>query len=210
MNISALIKRRGLLLVLSSPSGAGKSSIAKRLLETIKDLTLSISATTRKPRLTEENGKDYYFVSNDEFVEMIDNGEFLEHANVFENSYGTLKATVDSAIDMGNDILFDVDWQGADAIQRYGGDDVVSIFILPPSLGELEKRLRLRGQDSNEVVERRMRLAANEISRWTNYNYVIVNNNINRCVAEVEAVLTAERLRRHRQVGLNKYIEDLF
>ena len=210
MNISPLIKRRGLLLVLSSPSGAGKSSIAKRLLETIKDLTLSISATTRKPRLTEENGKDYYFVSNDEFVEMIDNGEFLEHANVFENSYGTLKATVDSAIDMGNDILFDVDWQGADAIQRYGGDDVVSIFILPPSLGELEKRLRLRGQDSNEVVERRMRLAANEISRWTNYNYVIVNNNINRCVAEVEAVLTAERLRRHRQVGLNKYIEDLF
>jgi len=209
MGTTPSIKRRGLLLVLSSPSGAGKSTIARALLEKDGDLTMSVSATTRKPRPGEVDGVDYYFLSNDRFQEMIAADEFLEHATVFGNSYGTPKAPVQAALENGQDVLFDVDWQGAQEIQEYAIDDLVSVFILPPSVEELERRLFNRAQDSEEVVRGRMEKATAEMSHWDSYQFVIVNQDIEVSVASVRSILTAERLKRRRQKGLLEFVRNL-
>jgi len=203
------IKRRGLLLVLSSPSGAGKSTIAKALLETESNLTMSVSATTREPRPGEIDGEHYFFISQEKFSDMIAKDEFLEHATVFGNSYGTPKAPVEAALDDGRDVLFDVDWQGAQEIQQYAADDLVSIFILPPSVEELERRLFARAQDTEDVVRGRMEKATAEMSHWDAYEYVIVNQEIEQSVANAKAILKSERLKRRRQKGLLEFVRSL-
>ena len=203
------IKRRGLLFVLSSPSGAGKSSVAKALLDSDANLTISVSATTRPPRPGEIDGKDYIFVSKEKFQEMVANDEFLEHATVFDNSYGTPKRPVEQAMSDGCDVLFDVDWQGAQEIQQYAHDDLVSVFILPPSIEELERRLKNRAQDSDDVVQGRMEKATSEMSHWDSYQYVIINQDIDESVANARAILKAERLKRRRQQGLVGFVREL-
>lgn len=203
------IKRRGLLLVLSSPSGAGKSTIANALLETESDLAMSVSATTREPRPGEIDGEHYFFLSQEKFADMVANDEFLEHATVFGNSYGTPKAPVEAALDDGRDVLFDVDWQGEQEIRQYAADDLVSIFILPPSVEELERRLFARAQDSEEVVRGRMEKATAEMSHWGSYEYVIVNQDIDESVANAKAILKSERLKRRRQKGLLEFVRSL-
>lgn len=203
------ISRRGLLLVLSSPSGAGKSTIARALLESEPDLSLSVSATTRSPRPGEVDGKDYVFVSQDKFDHMVADGAFLEYATVFEKSYGTPRAPVDEALNAGKDVLFDVDWQGAQQIKAQAADDLVSVFILPPSVEELERRLFARAQDSEEVVRKRMAKATSEMSHWDAYEYVIVNEDIDQSVASVKAILRAERLKRRRQNGLFDLVRSM-
>jgi len=205
----APIKRRGLLFVLSSPSGAGKSTVAKALLGSDPDLMMSVSATTRAPRPGETDGKDYFFVSTEKFQDMIDKDEFLEHATVFDHSYGTPKQPVEDAISAGRDVLFDVDWQGAQEIQDYARDDLVSVFILPPSIEELERRLTTRAQDSADVVKARMEKATSEMSHWDAYQYVIVNHDIEECVATARSILVAERLKRSRQQGLVSFVREL-
>jgi len=204
-----IIKRRGLLLVLSSPSGAGKSTIAKTLLEGDGELTMSVSATTRKPRPGEVDGEHYFFLTNDEFQKMVSGDEFLEHAMVFGNAYGTPKAPVEAALEAGRDVLFDVDWQGAQEIQEYAEDDLVSVFVLPPSLEELERRLLTRAQDSEQVVRERMNKATAEMSHWDAYQYVIVNQDIDKSVATLKAILTSERLKRRRQKGMLEFVRSL-
>ena len=196
------MSRRGLLLVLSSPSGAGKSTIARALLDSEPDLSLSVSVTTRPPRPGETDGKDYYFVDKSRFAEMISNHEFLEHATVFEYSYGTPREPVEEALVTGKDVLFDVDWQGAQQIKEQARDDLVSVFILPPSIEELERRLFTRAQDTEEVVRKRMAKATSEMSHWDAYEYVIVNETIEESVVNMKAILRAERLKRRRQNGL--------
>ena len=208
-SIDISIKRRGLLFVLSSPSGAGKSSVAKALLDSDPNLTISVSATTRAPRPGELDGKDYIFVSKEKFQNMIDGDEFLEHATVFDNSYGTPKQPVEQAMSNGHDVLFDVDWQGAQEIQDYAGDDLVSVFILPPSVEELERRLKSRAQDSDEVVKGRMEKATSEMSHWDAYQYVIINQDIDKTVSNARAILKAERLKRRRQQGLVGFVREL-
>ena len=208
-SIDISIKRRGLLFVLSSPSGAGKSSVAKALLDSDPNLTISVSATTRAPRPGEVDGKDYIFVSKEKFQNMIDGDEFLEHATVFDNSYGTPKQPVEQAMSNGHDVLFDVDWQGAQEIQDYAGDDLVSVFILPPSVEELERRLKSRAQDSDEVVKGRMEKATSEMSHWDAYQYVIINQDIDKTVSNARAILKAERLKRRRQQGLVGFVREL-
>jgi len=209
MDAVSMINRRGLLLVLSSPSGAGKSTIAKALLESDDDLTMSVSATTRKPRPGEVDGEHYVFLTPERFQEMVAGNEFLEHATVFGNSYGTPTAPVEAAIEDGRDVLFDVDWQGAQEIQQYAHDDLVSIFVLPPSLEELERRLLGRGQDSEDVVRDRMAKATAEMSHWDAYQYVIINHDIEDSVANVKAILKAERLQRRRQRGMLEFARSL-
>ncbi len=204
-----VIRRRGMLVVLSSPSGAGKSTIAKALLNTEDNLAMSVSATTRAPREGEVEGKHYYFVSQDKFTAMVTEGAFLEHATVFGNSYGTPKAPVETALEEGHDVLFDVDWQGAQEIQQYARDDIVSIFVLPPSVEELEQRLRSRGEDSESVVRDRMSKASSEMSHWDSYDYVIINKDIDDSVASVRSILGAERKKRHRQKGLLEFVRKL-
>mgnify|MGYP003571195145 CR=1 FL=1 len=203
------IKRRGLMLVLSSPSGAGKTTISRRLLYTEANLSLSISATTRPPRPGEEEGKDYFFVSDARFAEMVEKGELLEHARVFGNRYGTPKTPVEQALESGRDVLFDIDWQGTQQLRESAREDLVSVFILPPSTVELERRLRARVQDSDEVVRGRMAKAADEMSHWAEYDYIIINDNLESSVRQVEAILTAERLKRERRVGLRAFVEQL-
>lgn len=203
------IKRRGLMLVLSSPSGAGKTTISRRLLYTEANLSLSISATTRPPRPGEEEGKDYFFVSDARFAEMVAKGELLEHAVVFGNNYGTPKAPVVAALESGRDVLFDIDWQGTQQLRESAREDLVSVFILPPSTVELERRLHARAQDSDEVVRGRMAKAADEMSHWAEYDYIIINENLENSVRQVEAILTAERLRRERRVGLRDFVQQL-
>ena len=203
------IKRRGLMLVLSSPSGAGKTTISRRLLYTEANLSLSISATTRPPRPGEEEGKDYFFVSDARFAEMVENGELLEHARVFGNRYGTPKTPVEQALESGRDVLFDIDWQGTQQLRESAREDLVSVFILPPSTVELERRLHARAQDSDEVVRGRMAKAADEMSHWAEYDYIIINDNLESSVRQVEAILTAERLKRERRVGLRAFVEQL-
>ena len=206
--------RRGLLIILSSPSGAGKSTLAKRLRVWDDSLRFSVSATTRAPRDGEVDGKDYYFVSHDRFAEMVRDGEMLEHAQVFGNSYGSPKGPVQEAIEGGRDVLFDIDWQGAQQINNSTlADNVLSIFILPPSLTELHRRLVSRGQDSDEVISGRMKKSIEEIRHWAEYDYVLVNDDLDRTAADLITIISAERLRRQRQphlVGHVRGLEDQF
>lgn len=200
------IARRGLMLVLSSPSGAGKSTIARRLLERDARLHMSVSVTTRPPRPGEVDGRDYWFINAAQFSRMVAEEQLLEFATVFGNSYGTPRGAVESALADGRDVLFDVDWQGTQQLRQNARADLVSVFILPPSHAELERRLRTRAQDTDEVVRRRMARAADEMSHWAEYDYIILNHQIDQAVAEATAILEAERLRRDRQVGLAGYV----
>lgn len=197
------------MFALSSPSGAGKTTISRRLLDTDDNLSLSISATTRPPRPGEVEGKDYYFVDQARFDAMVSEGELLEHALVFGNNYGTPRAPVEKALRGGRDVLFDIDWQGTQQVREAARDDLVSVFILPPSTEELERRLHARAQDSEAVVRGRMAKAADEMSHWAEYDYIIINDSIDKSVEQVEAILTAERLKRERRVGLRAFVEDL-
>ena len=202
--------RKGLLLILSSPSGAGKSTLAKRLMAWDDTLRFSVSATTRAPRLGEQDGREYYFKSRAEFEAMVAAGEMLEHAEVFGNLYGSPKGPVQQAMAEGRDTLFDIDWQGGQQIRNSSlGRDVVSIFVLPPSIAELEARLRGRAQDSDEVIAGRMAKSRDEISHWGEYDYVIVNKDIDQAFDEMLTILKAERMRRDRQPGLSDFVRGL-
>lgn len=203
------INRRGLMLVLSSPSGAGKTTIARRVLGEDPGITASISHTTRARRPGEVDGKDYHFIDKQTFTQMRDEKAFLEWALVFDNFYGTTRAPVDEALAQGRDVLFDVDWQGADSLREQAKDDVVSVFVLPPTAGALEERLKARAQDSDDVVVRRMAGASNEIQHWSDYDYVLVNFDVEQSVAAVHAVLAAERLKRTRLTGLDSFVQGL-
>jgi guanylate kinase len=202
-------KRRGLLFVLSSPSGAGKSTISRMLLEAESGLQMSVSATTRPMRPGEVEGKDYHFVGIDQFKEMVAENQFLEWAHVFGNRYGTPRAPVEKMLQAGRDVLFDIDWQGAQQLYQIAGGDVVRVFILPPSIEELERRLRARGTDSEEVIRGRMDRAANEIAHWDGYDYVLVNDDAQACFEKVRTILASERLKRSRQTGLIGFIRGL-
>ncbi len=203
------IERRGLMLVLSSPSGAGKTTISRELLARDDNLTLSISVTTRPMRPGETEGVDYLFVDRARFDAMVAEGAFLEHATVFEHCYGTPRAAVESALAAGRDVLFDIDWQGTQQVAEKAREDLVGVFILPPSTGELERRLRARAQDPDAVVRGRMAKAADEMSHWAEYDYIVVNEDVEKSVAAVQSILEAERLRRDRQVGLRDFVESL-
>ena len=206
---SVHLDRRGVLFVLSSPSGAGKTTISKKMLGVDPDIALSISATTRPPRPGEVDGKDYHFVDTETFKQMAADGEFLEWAHVFGHRYGTPRARVDELLDAGKDVLFDIDWQGAQQLYQEAGPDVVRVFVLPPTMEELERRLRARNTDSDEVIAARMARAANEISHWDGYDYVLINDDVDDCYGEVMAILRAERLKRRRQMGLIGFARDL-
>lgn len=202
--------RRGLLLILSSPSGAGKSTLARRLMEWDPGIRFSVSATTRPPRPGEKEGREYYFRSRAEFEAMVAAGEMLEHAEVFGNLYGSPRAPVEAALKGGADTLFDIDWQGGQQIRNSAlGRDVVSVFVLPPSIAELERRLQGRGQDSAEVIAGRMAKSRDEISHWAEYDYVLVNRDLDETFAQLRTILEAERLRRDRQPGLSAFVKDL-
>jgi guanylate kinase len=200
------IRRRGLMLVLSSPSGAGKTSIARRLLELEKQLQLSVSVTTRPKRPSETVGVDYYFIERAAYERMIAAGELLEHAEVYGHGYGTPRGAVESALAGGRDVLFDIDWQGAQQLREVVRDDMVSLFILPPSADELERRLRRRAQDPEPVVRARLAQVAADVTHWAEYDYVLINDDLDDSVAKVRAVLAAERLRRQRQPGLADFV----
>ena len=203
------IERRGLMLVLSSPSGAGKSTLSRRLLASDPAVSMSISATTRPMRPGEEEGKDYFFVSPSMFRQMADGDAFLEHAKVFENHYGTPREPVQLALAKGNDVLFDIDWQGTQQLRQQAGDDLVSIFVLPPSHEELERRLRARAQDSEDVVQARMSKANSEISHWAEYDYVVINDDLDSTLAKIKTILDAERMKRGRQTGIAAFARKL-
>ncbi|WP_417248808.1 guanylate kinase [Celeribacter sp.] len=203
-------RRRGLLVILSSPSGAGKSTLARRLMEWDETLSFSVSATTRAPREGEVDGTHYHFVAEHDFKHMVGQGEMLEHAQVFGNYYGSPAAPVRKAIESGCDVLFDVDWQGAQQIANSTlSDHVLSIFVLPPSIKELRRRLETRGQDSDEVIEKRMRQSWDEISHWAGYDYVLVNDNLDHSFERLKTIISAERLRRKQQPGLLDFVRGL-
>ena len=202
-------KNKGVMLVLSSPSGAGKSSICRALLNLDKNLFLSISSTTRKKRPNEISGKDYNFITVEEFKKQLKKNNFIEHAKVFGNFYGTDKFFVDSKINEGKDLLFDIDWQGAQQLREKMREDIVSVFILPPSKSELEQRLKNRGQDDDEVVKKRMDGASSEITHWAEYDYVIINKNLEESVNTVLGISKAERMKRIRQIGLGEFIRSI-
>jgi guanylate kinase len=197
------------MLVLSSPSGAGKTTLARRLVEKNPGIAMSISHTTRPKRKGEEDGRDYYFVDRETFTRMRDRGEFLEWAVVFDNHYGTTRKPVEQALAEGRDVLFDVDWQGAAALRAAAKDDVVTVFILPPTAADLERRLNVRAQDAPGIVRRRMLGASNEIQHWQDYDYVVVNYDVEQSIAAVHAILAAERQPRSRLTGLPEFVQNL-
>ena len=201
--------RRGLMLVLSSPSGAGKTTLSQRLLESDSAIDLSISVTTRPPRPGEVDGRDYHFIDRARFDTMIKRGELLEWAEVFGNGYGTPRGPVDAALAAGRDVLFDIDWQGTQQLREKGRDDLVSVFVLPPSIPDLEQRLRTRAQDSPNVIKSRMAKAADEMSHWAEYDYVVINRHVADAFDDLRAILGAERLRRERQPGLSAFVRSL-
>lgn len=201
--------RRGLMIVLSSPSGAGKSTLTRALLKENEDMTMSVSATTRRARPGEVDGQDYVFVEKDEFSSMIVDQQFLEHAKVFDNFYGTPRGPVEAALEDGKDVIFDIDWQGAQQLTQAAADDLVKIFILPPDMRELEKRLRTRAQDSDAVIAKRMSKSEAEISHWAEYDYVIVNESIDGAMTDLRAIIAAERMRRKRQLWLGPFVKSL-
>ncbi|MFZ7094127.1 guanylate kinase [Primorskyibacter sp. 2E233] len=205
-----MTRRRGLLIILSSPSGAGKSTLSKRLLEWDPSLSFSVSATTRAPRPGEVDGTDYHFLSEDQFKRDVNNDGMLEHAHVFGNFYGSPRAPIQEAIDAGNDVLFDIDWQGAQQIVNSAlGRHTLSIFILPPSISELRRRLISRGQDSDEVIAKRMQKSWDEISHWGSYDYVLVNDDLDRTFGDLQTIVTATRLRRLQQPMLVEHVRKL-
>ena len=206
---STRIRRRGLLLVFSSPSGAGKTTIVRRLVEQDPGLALSISVTTRLPRPGEVDGRDYWFIDQTRFDQMAAEGEFLEHARVFGHCYGTPRQPIDKALAAGHDIVGDLDWQGTQQLATKARPDLVAVFVLPPSLAALEKRLRARAQDPDAIVAGRMAQSAEEISHWPEYDYVIVNDTVEQSIAQAQAIVTAERLRRPRQTGLADFVDRL-
>ena len=201
--------RRGLMIVLSSPSGAGKTTLTRRLLQTHDDIRMSVSATTRKPRPGEIDGDDYFFVDKNKFSRMIDEDQFLEHARVFDNFYGTPRGPVEEALNDGGDVIFDIDWQGAQQLAQAAGDDLVRIFILPPDMRALEQRLHTRAQDSQDVIAKRMAKSESEISHWLEYDYVIVNEDVETALAELITIVASERMKRRRQTWLGPFIKTL-
>lgn len=210
MPSNSIHQRRGLMLVMSSPSGAGKTTLTRRLLAEDDDVVMSVSATTREPRPGEEDGKDYYFVSHARFKEMIEQGELLEHAIVFENRYGTPRGPVTEALQGGKDVIFDIDWQGTQQLMSSASAiDLVRIFILPPSVKALEERLRKRAQDSEATVQKRMAQAESEISHWAEYDYVLVNDDLERTYEDLKAIVRAERFRRERRPGMSDFVREL-
>ena len=203
------VARRGLMLVLSSPSGAGKTTLSRMLLDRYSTIELSISVTTRKPRPGEFEGRDYHFIDARTFDAMVEGGDLLEWAEVFGSRYGTPRAPVERALAKGRDVLFDIDWQGTQQLREKGRNDLVSVFVLPPSIADLEARLRTRAQDADDVIRARMSKAANEMSHWAEYDYVIVNRDLDSAFAKVQAILAAERVRRERQTGLTEFVRGL-
>lgn len=203
------IKRRGLMMVLSSPSGAGKTTISRRLLDEDKDISLSISVTTRPPRSGEKHGQDYLFIDSVEFNLMVNRGQLLERAKVFGHYYGTPRGPVEETLSNGHDVLFDIDWQGTQQLAEKARQDLVSVFILPPSWRELERRLNTRAQDTPEEIARRMTKATDEMSHWAEYDYIVVNHDLDASVEAVKAILHSERLKRARQTGLADFVKGL-
>ncbi|MGH1404746.1 MAG: guanylate kinase [Alphaproteobacteria bacterium] len=206
------IRRRGLMYVMSSPSGAGKTTITRALLQNNENLVISVSTTTRKRRAGEVHAQDYYFVTTDEFRDMIDNGDMLEHAKVFDNYYGTPRAPVEEALSQGKDVIFDIDWQGTQQLCEIAREDLVTVFILPPARSELEKRLRNRSRDTMESesdIRGRMSKAADEMSHYTEYDYVIINNDVEGAIQKAQTILDAERIKRRRMVGLSDFVRGL-
>lgn len=204
-----VIQRRGLMMVLSSPSGAGKTTISRRLLESDRDINLSVSVTTRAPRQGETEGRDYKFIDLTEFNLMVNRDQLLEHAKVFGNYYGTPRLPVENTLAEGRDVLFDIDWQGTQQLAEKARDDLVSVFILPPTWVELERRLFTRAQDDPSEINRRMAKAADEMSHWAEYDYVIINRDIEQSVADVKGILNSERRKRRRQTGLAEFVNGL-
>ncbi|HVV42563.1 MAG TPA: guanylate kinase [Nitrobacter sp.] len=203
------VERRGLMFVLSSPSGAGKTTLSRLLIERTSGLSLSVSATTRPKRPGEVDGRDYMFVDKATFEAMVKRDELLEWATVFDNRYGTPRAPVEAALSSGRDVLFDIDWQGTQQLREKARADVVSVFILPPSAGDLEKRLHTRAQDSDEVIRGRMDRATHELSHWAEYDYIVINQDVDEAFAEVQSILKAERLKRERRTGLTAFVRAL-
>ncbi len=203
------IARRGLMFVLSSPSGAGKTTLARMLLKADRNVELSVSVTTRPKRRGEIDGRDYHFIDLARFRTMVKTGKLLEWAEVFNHRYGTPRRPVEKALRAGRDVLFDIDWQGTQQLREKARDDLVSVFILPPTAKELERRLQRRAQDSHDIIGARMAKAAGEMSHWPEYDYVIVNRDIDKAFAEVRAILAAERLKRERQIGLSSFVREL-
>jgi guanylate kinase len=203
------LERRGLMFVLSSPSGAGKTTLSRLLLDRTPGLSLSVSATTRAKRPAEQDGRDYHFVDTSRFEAMVSNDELLEWATVFDNRYGTPRAPVEAALSSGKDVLFDIDWQGTQQLREKALEDVVSVFILPPSAADLEKRLHTRAQDSDGVIRGRMSRASHELSHWAEYDYIVINYHVEEAFVEVQSILKAERLKRKRRTGLTAFVRDL-
>ena len=206
---SITLRRRGVMLIVSSPSGAGKTTISRLLLEREPGLAMSVSVTTRPRRPSEVSGRDYQFIDRGEFDRMVERNELLEHAEVFGNCYGTPRPAVEKALAEGRDILFDIDWQGTRQLAKSARADMVSVFILPPSFDELERRLRTRAQDSPEAVAKRMAKAADEMSHWQEYDYIVINEDVERSVNAVQSILTAERHRRERQLDLAPFVASM-
>ena len=204
-----LVERRGLMFVLSSPSGAGKTTLSRMLVAETPSLRMSVSATTRPMRPGEVDGRDYFFVDKPKFEEMADTGELLEWAEVFGHRYGTPRAPVETTLARGRDVLFDIDWQGTQQLREKAPRDIASIFVLPPAISALERRLKTRAQDTEDVIRARMAKAAGEVSHWAEYDYVVINNDIERAFVEVCAILAAERLKRERQTGLSAFVRGL-